>query len=81
MAIKYYYIGLEARLRGNNKYQDLDKARIVAAYSAKVLRVPVRIFAMLENNHSEVAEVVEVEAALGMSDEVLKDLMADIFFS
>lgn len=81
METKYYFIGLEARLRTNNRYFNLDKAKAAAAFAAKTLNIPIRVFEMKANNYSALVEAITPENALEMNDNLFKDLMSDIYFS
>lgn len=63
METKYYYLGLEARTRTDNRYWDLEEAKKTASFAAKRLNVPIRIFAMKANNHSEMVLVITPDEA------------------
>lgn len=54
----YYYIGLEARMR-DNKYKDLDAAIAAAAYAARKIGMPLRIFKMNLNMKGELVKIVK----------------------
>lgn len=54
----FYYLGLEARQR-DNTYNDYSEAIEDAAYIATRLKIPIRIFVMLPNNKSKLANVVQ----------------------
>ena len=63
MEIKYYYLGLEARTRTDNRYWDLEEAKKTASFVSKTLNIPIRIFAMKANNHSEMVQVITPDEA------------------
>ena len=52
-----YYLGLEAR-QTDNVYNDLHDAFEDAAYCAKRLLVPIRIFQMLANKKTKLIDTV-----------------------
>jgi len=81
METKYYYIGLEARLRSSNRYFNLDKAKAAAAFASKTLNIPIRIFELKANNHSALVDTITPENAIELNENLLKDLMSDIYFS
>lgn len=54
----YYYLGLEARQR-ENIYNDYNEAITDAAYVAQKLLIPIRVFKMLPNKKSYLAEVIQ----------------------
>ena len=53
----FYYLGLEARQR-DNVYQSLDEAIKDAKYISRKLRIPIRVFNMLDNKKSEVVKII-----------------------
>jgi len=53
-----YYLGLEARQR-DNTYKDLNEALDDAAYCARRLSVPIRVFEMLANRKSRLIQTVQ----------------------
>lgn len=53
-----YYLGLEARQR-DNTYHELNDALDDAAYCARRLSVPIRVFEMLANRKSRLIQTVQ----------------------
>jgi hypothetical protein len=53
----YYFLGLEARQR-ENIYNDYAEAIEDATYIAQNLLIPIRIFRMLPNRKSQLADVI-----------------------
>lgn len=47
---EYYFLGLEAQLRTDNRYADLDEATEKAASISKLREMPVRIYRKWPNN-------------------------------
>lgn len=66
---EYYFLGLEAKTRENNKYLDLDDAIQVAAYVCKKTKTPVRIFRMLKNNKAILAKTMTFDEALSIVEQ------------
>ena len=66
---EYYFLGLEAKTRENNKYADLDDAIEVAAYVCKKVKTPVRIYKMLKNNKAILAKTMTFEEALNIVEQ------------
>lgn len=54
-----YYLGLEARVRGENTYNDFNAILDDAAYIASRLSIPIRIFKMTPDKKSHLVEVVQ----------------------
>ena len=67
--MEYYFLGLEANLRDDNRYVDLDEATAKAAWISKHRMVPVRIFKMWPSKQYSHARTVTPKEAL----EILKD--------
>ena len=57
-----YYLGLEARQRGNT-YSSLEEAIKDAKYVSQRLSIPIRIFNLLENKKSEVVKIIRPKDA------------------
>jgi hypothetical protein len=56
--MEYFYLGLEAQLRENNKFPDLMSATKAAIHAATKLGYSVRVFLMDEFRNSIVVEKV-----------------------
>lgn len=63
MEIKYFYLGLEARTRTDNRYWNLEEAKKMASFAAKRLNFPIRIFSMMANNHSKLVQTITPDEA------------------
>jgi len=66
--MKYFFLGLEARLRGDNTYQKEAEAIEAAVHCAKKNALPVRIFVMDEFNKSHLYTVIKAD---GTQDVIL----------
>jgi hypothetical protein len=53
----YYYLGLEARVRDSNIYNDFVEAVEDANYIATRLQIPIRVFQMLPNKKNVLVDV------------------------
>lgn len=67
--MEYYFLGLEANLRDDNRYVDLDKATEKAAWISSKRKVPIRVFKMWPNKKYSHARTISPNDAL----DILKD--------
>ncbi len=62
--MKYFYLGLEAKVRENNKFTDECSLMDAAKHAAKKNGTPIRIFVMDECNKSHLWGVVDPDGKL-----------------
>lgn len=58
MKTPFYYLGLEARTRSDNKFLNLEEAFKTASVASRRLNVPIRVFQMCDNLKSKLELVV-----------------------